>query len=798
MHGLLQDFRFALRMLLRKPGFSALLILTLAVGVGGTTAMYSVIEAVVLRPLPYVDDTRVMIISGDNLKELNEWGTRSFDVLADYVAGGADFALPSGTQRILASETSEDFFAVFGVQPALGRTYTSDEVVQGRDRVAVLSDTLWRHEFASSKTALGATIHLNGVPYTVIGVMPPRFTFPGKTALWAPMPEEGRSLELTRSEQTDLPAIMNGRAVARLRAGITLEAARVEMEDLRQRMVHSFAGTNRRATSHIGVNPVTWMLSLQYRYELFLLLAAGGFVLLIGCVNVAGLLLARGAVRRREIAVRLCLGAGRWRVARQLLAESFLLAALSSLAGIGLAWTFVILIRSFGPPDMPRLSEATVNARALLFALGVAQLAGILAALWPAFQSSAVQLGAALHQEGPSGTGRLTQRGRRVLTVAEIALALMLAVGAGVALRGLHDTLKMDLNFQPEHVLTMRVSPRVADNAKPAEGIALRHRILEQMQGLPGLVAAAEVANAPFSQQSGGGWYLDIDGKLSSAFAEIEFVEGDYFSTYGLPLLAGRPLTRADSAETEPVVVINETLSKLFGGPTDAIGKQLHVEAPRKIWRIVGVAADARVPQPLQVPSGEVYFPFGQIQPKWVGGDLAILVRAAGDPTGLESEIRRRLARVLSDSPVFQVKTLDAAVLDSVAEPRFNSTTLAGFAGVAMMLALVGIYGVVAFSVAQRTHEIGVRIALGAEPSHILRMVLGEGIKLGVGGIAAGLALVWALRRLLVFLFFGVRGLDVTTVAIASVLLLGMTLLACAVPARRASRVHPSVALRYE
>ncbi len=762
-----QDLRYGMRMLRKNPGFSAMLIVTLAVGVGGTTAMYSVIEAVVLRPLPYVDDTRVMIVSGDNLKDLRKWRPTSFEMLSDYDAGGANLVVSGATERILATETSEGFFEIFGVTPEIGRTYAPDEIVPGRDNVAVLSDALWRREFGGSSAALGKTVRVDDLPYTIIGVMPPRFTFPGKTSVWVPTPKTGRSLILTRSEQPDLPLVMEDRVVARLREGVTMEVARVEMEDVRQRMIRAYVGTNQVATSYLGVNPISRVLSSNYRKELFLLLYAGGFVLLIGCVNVAGLLLARGAVRRREIAVRLALGAGRWRVTRQLLSESFLLAALSSAAGIGLAWMLVALIRAYGPPDMPRLSEVSVNGTALLFALVIAQISGIVAALWPAFRSSGVQLGVALHRDGPGAAGRLSQRGRRILTVAEIALALILAVGAGVALRGLHDTLKVDLGFQPENVLTMRVAPHLPNDAKPAEGAALRHRILDEMQGLPGLVAVAETETPPFSHASGGGWYLDIDGKLGAAFAEIEFVDGDYFSAYGLPMLAGRPLTRADTPETEPVVVIDETLAALMGGPAAAVGKQLHVEGPREIWRVVGVVPEARVSGPMRVARGQVFFPFDQIERKWTSVDVTILIRATGDPAGLETEIRKRLAHVISDSPLFQVKTLDAAVLDSVATPRFNSKTLASFAGVAIMLALVGIYGVIAFSVAQRTHEIGIRMALGAEPGQILRLVLAEGMKLGVAGIVVGLAIVLALQKFIPVLISGVEVLDTVTLVIA-------------------------------
>ena len=409
-----------------------------------------------------------------------------------------------------------------------------------------------------------------------------------------------------------------------------------------------------------------------------------------------------------------------------------------------------------------------------------------------------MQLSAALRSEGPTVTGRLSQRGRRLLTVAEIALALILAICAGVAIRSLHDTLKVDLNFQAEQVLTMRVSPSLPDKATRADGAALRHKILEELQGLPGLVAAAEVQTPPFSRQSGGGLYLDIDGKLGAAFAEIEFVDGDYFAAYGLPLLAGRALTQTDTEKTEPVVVINETLAKMYGGPANAIGKQLHAEGPREISKIAGVVPEARVSGAMTVPTGQVFFPFDQIPKRRPVPDLTILVRASGDPAGLEKEIRKRLARVLGDSPIFQVRTLDAVVLDSVATPRFNSKALAAFAGVAILLALVGIYGVVAFSVTQRTHEIGIRMALGASPAQILRLVIGEGVKLGVAGIAVGLGIILTLQKLILSLIFGVKVFDAGTLVIASAVLLGATLLACAVPARRASRVHPTVALRYE
>jgi putative ABC transport system permease protein len=833
MKGWISDLGFAVRMIARKPQSTLMLILTLALGISVTTAMFSVLDAVLLRPLPYVDPSRVVLLPAGVANDVSYWNSsHTFEHIAVYSSGGVNLLAGGAATRAQIAEVSPDYFAVFGVEPIAGSGFRTDETHASENHVAILSYAFWRRNFSASLSALGATIRINGETYVVTGVMPAGFAIPGDTALWVPIGRDVLPRRLARGEQVALPSYMTYNAIARLRQGVTVPQARREMEDLRQRQAKLYAGTNHGVTSHIGVTPYPQLLVTEYRSGLLLLFLAAGMVLLIACANAGGLLFARGAMRRKELAVRMSLGASRWRIVRQLLAESAVIAAASTAAAIALSAILIRSIRVFGPAEVPRLAEETLDFRALAFAVVVSQVTGLAAGLWPAIRSSALRILPAMQSEGPRSAGRFSSRTRRALIVAEIAIAMALTCTAGVALRSLHNLVSVDVGFAREHVLTLRLAPTLParevtlpprvkpENLKPsdtaaaqkeksadamaerkatlADAMMVRHTMLDTVQSIPGVIYAAETDNLPLSRAQNGSLFIDIDKKIAAAEPHLNEIYGDYFAALGIPLLAGRTFDERDVDSSPLVCVVNAKLAAEFGGVTEAIGKQFKLEGPDTVWQIVGVVADSLTSSLDEGAGQELYLPAAQNAGNPPNVEVAIILRVAGDPQAISMEVTRRLQRVFTDAPPFQVQTLDRVISDSVATPRFRGELLGGFAGLGMALTLAGIYGVIAYSVALRTHEIGIRLALGAERSRILRMVLAEGLKLGAAGILLGIGVAWSLKQYVASLVFGVQPLDPLTIGIAAISLFGVSLLACTLPARRASRVDPVIALRYE
>ena len=815
MKGWISDLGFALRTIVRKPQSSLMLIATLTLGISITTTMFSVLDAVLLRPLPYVDPERVVLLPAGVASDVGYWNSNhTFEHIAVYSSGGVNLLAGGAATRAQITEVSPDYFAVFGVEPILGGGFGTDETHAGENRVAILSYAFWRRNFNASSSALGATIRINGETYLVIGVMPAGFAIPGDTALWVPMSRDFLSRGLARGEQVGLPSYMSHNAIARLRQGVRLSQARREMEDLRRRQVKLYAGTNHGVTSHVGVTPYPQLLVTEYRSGLLLLFLAAAMVLLIACANASGLLFARGAIRRKELAVRMSLGASRWRIVRQLLAESAVIAAVSSIAAIALSAILIRSIRVFGPAEVPRLAEATLDIRALVFAVVVSQVTSLVASLWPAIRSSAVRILPAMQSEGPRSAGQFSNRTRHALIVAEIATAMALTCTAGVALRSLHNLLSVDVGFAREHVLTLRLAPATPPrtqpgNSKPsdttaqrmamlADAMAMRHTMLDAVQSVAGVIYAAETDSLPLSHAQNGSLFIDIDKKIAAAEPHLNDIYGDYFAALGIPLLAGRTFDERDVDSSPLVCVVNAKLAADFGGVTEAIGKQFKLEGPDTVRQIVGVVADSLTARLDEGAGQELYLPAAQNAGNRPNVEVAIILRVAGDPQAISMEVTRQLQRVFVDAPPFQVQTLDRVISDSVAAPRFRGELLGGFATLGMALALAGIYGVITYSVTTRTHEIGIRLALGAERSRILQMVLAEGLKLGIVGILLGFGVAWSLKQYVASLVFGVQALDPLTISGAAVLLLGISLLACAVPARRASHVDPITALRHE
>jgi putative ABC transport system permease protein len=802
-------------MMARKPQSSLMLIATLALGIGITTAMFSVLDAVLLRPLPYVDPSRVVLLPAAVASDSSYWNTsHTFEHIAVYSSGGVNLLAGGAATRAQIAEVSPDYFKVFGVEPIAGAGFPTDETHPSETHVAILSYAFWQRNFNASISALGSTIRINSETYVVTGVMPAGFAIPGDTTLWVPIGRDFLSRGLARGEQVGLPSHMTYNAIARLRQGVTLPQARREMEDLRQRQVKLYAGTSRGVTSHVGVTPYPQLLVTEYRSELLLLLLAAGMVLLIACANAGGLFFARGAMRRKELAVRMSLGASRWRIVRQLLAESAVIAAASTAAAVALSAVLIRTVRVFGPAEVPRLAEANLDIRALAFAVVVSQVAGLAAGLWPAIRSSAVRILPAMQSEGPQSVGQFSSRTRRALIVAEIATAMALTCTASVALRSLHNLVSVDVGFAREHVLTLRLAPTVPPRAKPenskpsdaaavrkttlADAIAVRHTMLDTVQTVPGIIYAAETDELPLSRAQSGSLFIDIDKKKAAAEPHLNEVYGDYFAALGIPLLAGRTFDERDVDSSPLVCVVNARLAAEFGGVAEAIGKQFKLEGPDTVWQIAGVVADSLTSSLNDGVRQELYLPAAQYAGNPSNVEVAIILRVAGDPQGISTEVTRRLQRVFADAPPFQVQTLDRVISDSVAAPRFRGELLGGFAALGMALALAGIYAVIAYSVSVRTHEIGIRLALGAQRSRILQMVLAEGLKLGAAGILLGIGAAWSLKQYMASLVFGVRPLDPLTIGAAAISLFAVSLLACALPAWRASRIDPATSVRYD
>jgi putative ABC transport system permease protein len=813
MDTLLQDLRYGARMLLKKPGFTAIAVITLAIGIGANSAIFSVVNAVLLQPFPYKEPGRIVQFWETNpLKgwtqatvapaNFFDWQkqAQSFEGLAAYFgsdtkeAGLTGFHLTGGNEpeRIEGLGVTGNLFQVLGVEAALGRTFIQEETWEGKDQVVLLSHDLWQRRFGADPEIVGQTISLNGRNRTVVGVMPSGFYFPKKEVqMWVPFGfNEQQVLGLRR------PHFL--RAIARLKPGVTLEQARAEMTSIASALEEQYPDTNNQMGVGLGLLH-DWVVE-ETRLAMLIFLAAVAFVLLIACANVANLLLARAASRGREIAIRAALGSSRIRLVRQLMTESFLLAVLGGALGLLLAVWFKDMLIAFNPGNIPRFGDISLDDRVIVFTLAITVLTTAIFGLVPALQSSKPDLTDSLKEGGQKGgSGAVGSRVRNMLVIAEVALSLVLVTGAGLMIKSFIRLQQVDTGFDPENALTLRLSltgPAYRED-KPVQDFYTQ--LEERISALPGVVAVGATTTLPLKGYMWTGDFT-IEGRSPDDYGkEVRHKEvtPGYFEAIGLPLLRGRSFAESDNAQSPMVVVINDALARRYFQDEDPVGKRITFNKPTipGPWHtIIGVVRDERQ----EGMSREVMPQIYQSHLQNAVNGMSLVIRTSVDPNSIIGAVRNEIRAMNKDLPPYDVQTLSELVYKSVARERFSMILMVAFAVAALVLASVGIYGVMSYSVTQRTHEMGIRLALGAQPANIVRLVVVQGLALTLTGVGVGLAASLLLTQVMSSLLFGVSATDPVTFIAVSSLLSAVALAACYIPARRAASVDPIVALRYE
>ena len=814
MHTLWQDLRQGLRAMAKSPGFTFVAMLTLAVGIGANTAIFSVVNAVLLRALPYPDSQRLVALWGVNDRTGDSRRALSYPDFEDFRAQSRtlesaavyndDTATLTGIGEPLHLHNgvvSAALFHVLGVSPQLGRRFLPEEDNPGT-RVTILSDRLWRERFGADPAILGRALTLNGHSYTVVGVLPPAFQFPLESDpedLWTTM------AVYRVSEDSDKPMTEQRGAhwlqgIARLKPGVPLAQVNAELASIGAALAKQYPDTNKHLS--LRAEPALDALVGDARPAMWILLGAVGLVLLIACANVANLLLARSTVRQREIAVRAAMGASRTRLVRQLLTESVLLALAGAVPGVVVAAWATRILSTLQSLQIPRLAQAAVDWRALLFTLAASLATAAVFGLVPAIHAARFSLTGAL-REGSRGTGQSAHhaRLRSTLVVFEVTLALLLLIGSGLLLRSLVSILRVQPGFDPHGLIAFDLDLPGTRYGKPEQSAQFFRDLLPRLNALPGVVSASGVMPLPLSDNSMGTSFA-IDGrpvpKSEEPGTQFRSVGLDYFRTMHIPLIAGRTFTASDTRTSAPVVIINQTLAHKFFPNENPIGKRIKPgvsDSGSSVMReIVGVVGDVRHRRLWRAPDPESYVPYDQVS---LGG-MTLVVRAASNPQALMPMIRNEMKRADAELPLYNVRTLEEYVSGSVAQRRFTALLLGIFAGIALLLAAVGLYGVMSYGVAQRTHEIGVRVALGAESGDVLRLVIGQGLRLTLLGVVLGWLGALGVSRFLSGMLYGVAGDDPLTFAAVAAVFVAVALAACYVPARRAMRVDPLVALRYE
>jgi putative ABC transport system permease protein len=794
---LAQDLRYGARLLRRSPGFTAAAVLTLALGIGANTAVFSVADAVFLRPLPFAEPERLAAvwlngpghsISQASFVELRE-ASRSLADVAAYSAWGFTLTGSGEPEMLKGARVSANLFRLLGARPALGRAFLPADGEPGRGQAALLGDGLWHRRFGADPKVLGRTITLNGESYTVIGVMPAGFHFPSRdfSDLWLPLAIDPAAEEFKAGYLT---------LIGRMAPGVTAAQATEEVRAIARRILEREPDGDTEESAPV-VAPLQAEMAGDLRPALLVLLAAVGSVLLIACVNVANLLLARASVRRQEIAVRLALGAGRRRLLRQLLTESVMLGVLGGAAGVLLALAGVGPLAEGVTAGSPRLTEVAVDGRILLFALGTSLAAALTFGLVPALRSSAPDLQDTLKEGGKSESANpARQRLRSSLVVAEIALALVLVAGAGLLIQSLWRLYSVDPGFRAEGVLSFRLSPAF-EGEDTAPRLAYYESVLERLAGLPEVEAAGAVHLTPLG---GNNWNpsLRVEGRPVEALPSVDWrvATPGYFETLGIPHLAGRPFDSSDREGAPGVALVNQTFARQVFPGESPLGRRVNTffEGKDNWVTIVGVIGDVKHHGLATAPEPEMYRPYAQ----YPTTGMTVMLRVASDPLRLVPAVREAVWGIDADVPISEMVPLEEVVARSMARHRSVTVLLAVFAGIALLLGAVGIYGVMAYAVAHRRHELGIRLALGARPGQVLRLVLGQGMILAALGLAVGLPLSAAAARLLESLLFGVAPGDPFTLGGVALLLAVVALLASYHPARRALEVDPVQALRSE
>jgi putative ABC transport system permease protein len=802
LDNLFRDFRFALRMLRKSTGFAGVAIATLALGMGATTAIFSVVNAVLLKPLPFAQPERLI-----KLEERHpDWAspeftyanfadvansTRTLEKLAAYRSWLFTLSGDGEPENVDGYRVSAQFFNVLGVSPQLGRTFLPEENRPGDDAVAVLSNGLWKRRFGSNPNIIGQTCKINGTPARIVGVMPASFRFPEDAGLWMPLALDDTLLTNRRAHLYTV--------IGRVRPEATLAQARAEGQSLAKAIDAQNKGVDPNWTAY--PSPFQERLVASVRLPILLLFCAVGFVLLIACANVANLLLARAAGRVKEIGVRIALGAGKARILSQVLTESIVLAVIGSVLGLIVANFALHAIIQLSPGDVPRLEDASIDWRVLAFTLLVTALTGLLFGVAPALQALKIDLQNSLRESRRTSMSTAQLRLRSALVISEIALALVLLAGAGLLTNSFVRLLRVPLGFNPKNVLTLQLFlPEATESAADTRSTQTVSAILEKVRTIPGVQSASVVNSLPIA----GGVSTDfaIVGRPrvkpeDEPSADVRVIDSAYLRTMQIPLLRGREFSESDSATAPKAMLINQTMAGKFWPGQDPIGSRVTMLdwGPPLTGEVVGVVGDVKPNGPQEPVGSMIYWPYPQFPSLF---NCLVVRTTSSDPLSLVAGIKAQVRVVNPEQPVSQVRTMEQVLGASLAQPKFSLVLIGIFAGVSVLLAAIGVAGVMAFVVAQRTQEMGIRMALGAQRSDVFGLVLRQGLRMASFGLLIGLAGAFGLTRLLSSMLYGVKPGDPLTFALVSALLVGVALLACWLPARSATRVDPIVALRYE
>ena len=811
METVLHDIRYALRLLRKSPGFTAVAIITLALGIGANTAMFSAVNAVLLRALPFHDPSRLFVLWETNpqvegfigqrlpvrLKSYLRWkrDEQSFEEIAAYRASTVNLTGVAQPKRINWAIASSNFFHLLGVNAELGRTFGPQEGEPGQDRVVILSYPFYQKMFGEGAQVLGRDLSLNEVNYRIIGVLPARFHLSGiweglsqdKPDVWVPM-------NTSPNQPKDILQKSENAVFGRLRPGASLAQARSELQVIEARLRQEHPDDYRDFGTNI-FSVYTENVASSLRRSLLVLQFVVGFVLLIACVNVANLLLTRAAGREKESAIRVALGANRSRLIRQAMSESLLFSLLGGAAGLLLAWWGIRGVGALAPTDVFSLHQLRLDPYVLAFTFGVMLLAGFLFGLAPAFHVGRTDVHQSMGKGARSGSAGISRRFRMLLVIAEISLAVIPLAGAGLMVRTLRALMNQDLGFRPQHVLTAKLELPPLRYSTPEQQRAFCAQLLQALQAIPGVRSASLASGLPMSDISITGFHLQGENaKTSNRSLDYQHVSEDYFQTMGSPLLRGRGFTRQEAEQGAALAIVNQALAQQLWPGQDPVGKILYLDQGDAATReqVIGEAPNTHQLFLSSAERPEIYLPRRSY------GNLSLVVRGSGDPTALAPALTQAVLSLDKNLPLYEVQPLSVILRDNVAQQRFTMYLLIAFAGLALALSAIGLYGVLAYMVSRRTQEIGVRMALGAQAASVRRMVLREGVAAAAAGLGLGLVGALILARLMSTLLFGVKADDPLTFSAVGLMIAAVAVLASYVPARRASRVDPMAALRYE
>jgi putative ABC transport system permease protein len=811
VHELLQDLRYGIRTLRKSPGFAAVAVLTLAIGIGANTAIFSFVNGVLLKPLPYGEPERIVRVlekppgGGRNgISTLNylDWQRDNtvFEYMAAQTGGSVTLTGISEPVRLRGARVSPHYFDIFGIKPVLGRTFAADEEQLGKERVAVLSHALWESQFGADPNVIGRTITLDSGPHTVIGVLPAGGAFDRAFAqIWRPLAFQPQNM--TRNFHWF-------GAFAKLKRGVTLKQATAQMDAIGARIAQDYPDSNKGWGVAIDLFADT-VVGTELRQSLYVLLSAVGMVLLIGCANLANLTLARGTAREREVAIRASVGAGRWRLVRQFLTENVLLSICGGVAGLGLGLALKKGLELAMPPfSLPREADVAIDGRVLVFTLVLAVFTGIVFGLAPALQATRPNLAGCMKEGGRGASSGGRHKVRGALVVTEVALAFVLLTGAGLLIRSFFQMQQVDTGFDSTNVLTAGLPIAEKRFPDPAQLNAYLRQVVAKVEAMPGVRDVALTSALPLQGWGYGMPFQRADkpmvDRANRRACFFKMVSPSYFRALGMKMRKGRTLGSHDVKGAPAVTVINETMARLYFKDEEPVGKRILVQeivpgktqlGPEVPWEVVGVVADEKVTNVDNKRDNPGMYVSNEQSPVF---DQALVVRAGMDPSALKQALSRAIHEIDKDQTLTEVKTLEQIKAESMASNRLQSMLLTVFAAIAVLLAAIGIYGVISYSVEQRTHEMGIRAALGASRGDLLRLILRGGMAMAGIGLALGLGGALGLTRLLANLLFGVGARDPMTIGAVAALLAGVALVACYIPARRATRVDPMVALRYE